>query len=103
MCINIPNASRNIFLKKFFRNNKNWPSYDGLKKKALQIRRKYGIDKNMNEMIIDNRYFDTLYRNLSFKEKSFDNENIFISKEIDILRSNVYSDLIKNYSEINII
>jgi len=61
----------------------------------------------MNEMIIDNRYFDTIYRNfrkrnLSFKEKSFDNENIFISKEIDILRSNVYSDLIKNYSEINI-
>jgi len=43
----------------------------------------------MNEMIIDNRYFDTIYknfrkRNLSFKEKSFDNENIFISKEIDI-------------------
>jgi hypothetical protein len=43
--INIPNASRNIFLKKFFRNNKNWPSYDGLKKKALHIRRKYGTRK----------------------------------------------------------
>jgi hypothetical protein len=41
--INIPNASRNIFLKKFFRNNENWLNYDGLKKKALQIRRNYGI------------------------------------------------------------
>ena len=60
----------------------------------------------MNEMIIDNKYFDTIYKNFRKRNissrKSLDNENIFITEEIDTFRSNIYSDLIKNYSEINI-
>ncbi len=33
----MPHFSRNRYLKKFFQNNKNWPSYDGLKKKRYRF------------------------------------------------------------------
>ncbi len=48
--INIPNASRNIFLKIFFRNNENWPSYDGLKIK----RYRFGENTVMTNKILMN-------------------------------------------------
>ena len=62
----------------------------------------------MNEFKIDNKYFETIYTNFRKNNKKstnkmfLENEKIFISKEIDEIRSNVHSQLISEYEKIKI-
>ena len=65
-------------------------------------------DKTMNEFKIDNKYFETIYTSFRKNNKKstnkmfLENEKIFISKEIDEIRSNVHSQLISEYEKIKI-
>ena len=56
-------------------------------------------------MVLNDKYFDLIYKNFrkrNISSKKIDNEKIFITKEIDNFRSNIYSQLLNNYSKIKI-
>jgi len=84
----------NLFLNKNSSNNNNkYNLYDTL-------------DTELNENILDDKFFDTIYKNFRKRNisqrKSFENEKVFLSKEIETFRSNVYSQLLNEYSNIKI-
>ena len=90
---NILNLNTNLYINK--NSNQNYNSrnfYDTL-------------DTNINEMVLNDKYFDLIYKNFrkrNISSKKIDNEKIFITKEIDNFRSNIYSQLLNNYSKIKI-
>ena len=87
---NLLDLNKNIF----FKNNKTSSSYSNYNEYD-------SFNKKLNEFSLSNEYFRCIFKKMHTKY-IHNNENFFISKEINDLRSNIHSNLFNNYDNIKI-